>query len=164
MSSSKEILLNEILKTLNTISSRTPPPTPKPPVISATEYPEKCVSLMDKLILSIANYVFDSNNCGLKEILNLEKKVLKCYLKNAENPCTFTRFFQTVLITIQDTILQNSPDSVHIVSCMINKMMHELLKIQESVCCKSPHGCKDDKKCKNKKHDKSLNYKSCSCR
>jgi hypothetical protein len=135
------------------------------------DYPPKCGTSMDKLIVLMILYTTKPSKSRLKKILKQEKKVLKLYLINAANPCSFTRFFQAILISIQDTIIQNSPDSVHIVSCMINKMMQELLKIQESVCCKSPHGCKGDKECvkdkedkEDKKHDKTQNHKCDKCR
>ncbi len=127
---------------------------PKPkPKNETQDFPQKCLNLMDKLLNSIISYVYNSSKCKLKKILKKQYEVLKCYLKNAEDPCSFTVYFEEVLLVIQNTFISNNTEGISIVICMINKMMQELLKVQVLECCKSKHKNKKDKE-KEKEKDK----------
>jgi hypothetical protein len=132
-------------------------PTPK--TKNGLPFPEECLTLMEKLLYLMTSNALYPKKCKLKKILKTQHQVLRCYLKNAEDPCSFTVYYETVLMTVQREYIENiTTDGICYPTCMINKMMQELLKVQESVCCKSKHTHK-----KEKKHDEKQNNKCTAC-
>lgn len=137
---------------------------PKPDSKNGLPFPVECLNLMEQLLYLTTSNALYPKKCKLKKILKIQHRVLRCYLKNAEDPCSFTVYYETVLMTIQHSYIENIPttDGICVITCMINRMMQELLKVQESVCCKSKHTHKKDKK-HDEKHDKKQNNKCTSC-
>ena len=141
------------------ISAIEPQPVPK----NGLPFPVECLNLMEQLLYLTTSNALYPKKCKLKKILKIQHNVLKCYLKNAEDPCSFTVYYETVLMTIQRAYIENiTTDGICVITCMINQMMQELLKVQESVCCKSKHTHKKEKK-HDEKHDEKKNNKCTSC-